>query len=178
MPEVLTIIMLYAAGIFILFCCVLSCLPPAKPRPRRRHCLPYRKWRGPKTDVRINQMFAECIELMHEIGCPISESICPEVVIIGNRSVFGRCCPKGSFDEYTEYDFYIEISGHTLHNTEKSLRNTLIHELVHTVPGGNMGHRGEWKKWAKYVSEKTGYNIGYYTGDDTPEDRHNLCYGE
>ena len=27
----------------------------------------------------------------------------------------------------------------------------LIHELLHTVPNGH-DHRGEWKKWAKYVS--------------------------
>lgn len=29
---------------------------------------------------------------------------------------------------------------------------------------------GEWKKWAKYVSEKTGYNIKRCDGDETEED--------
>ena len=125
----------------------------------------YYAWKGPKTDERINKMFAECIELMKELGVPISESICPEVKLIGTRCVRGRCCRKEGF----EYEFYIEISGHTLGNTEKSLRNILIHELLHTVPGG-YNHKAGWKKWAKYVSEKTGYNIQRRGADETKED--------
>ena len=125
----------------------------------------YYAWKGPKTDERINKMFAECIELMKELGVPISESICPEVKLSGTRCALERCCRKEGF----EYEFYIDISGHTLGNTEKSLRNTLIHELLHTVPGG-YNHKVEWKKWAKYVSEKTGYNIQRCSGDETEED--------
>ena len=114
-------------------------------------------------------MLAECIGLMRELGVPISDSICPEVKLVGTHSYYGRCNPKGSLKRFTEFDYYIEISGHTLQNTEKSLRNTLIHELIHTVPDG-MCHTGEWKKWAKYVSEKTGYNIKRLDGDETEED--------
>ena len=58
-------------------------------------------------------------------------------------------------------------------NTEKSLRNTLIHELIHTVPGG-LCHTGEWRKWAKYVSERTEYNIKRLNGDKTYEDYQRL----
>lgn len=127
------------------------------------------KWDGPKTDARINLMLAESISLMKELGVPISDSICPEVRLAGSHWKYGWCCSKGSLKRYTEYDYYIEISGHTLQNTEKSLRNTLIHELIHTVPDG-MCHTGEWKKWAKYVSAKTGYNIKRLDGDETEED--------
>ena len=35
-------------------------------------------------------------------------------------------------------------------------------------------HRGEWKKWAKYVSAKTGYNIQRLEGDETYEDQERL----
>ena len=134
---------------------------------------PYQKWRGPKTDARINQMLAESIVLLKGLGCPISDSICPEVVLTGTHCYYGRCCRKGSLKKYTEYDYYIEISGHTLQNTEKSLRNTLIHELIHTVPGG-LSHRGAWKKWADYVSEKTGYIIKRCEGDETAQDQARL----
>lgn len=116
------------------------------------------KWDGPKTDVRINQMLAECITLMKDLGVPVSDSICPEVKLMGSRCRLASCYPKGSVKRYNEYDYYIEISGHILNNSEKSLRNTLIHELLHTVPNG-MCHTGEWKKWAKYVSDKTEYKI-------------------
>ena len=135
----------------------------------------YSRWKGPKTDERINSMLAETIVLMKELGVPISESICPEVKLTGSHSYFGRCCPKGSLKRYTvEYDYYIELSGHTLHNSEKSLRNTLIHELIHTVPGGQC-HTGNWRKWAKHVSEKTDYHISYCgVEDETEQDLKNL----
>lgn len=144
----------------------------SSPRPSRKQRASY-KWDGPKTDERINRMLAECIELLKDLEVPISESICPEVGLTGSHSYYGRCSPKGSLKRYNEYDYYIEISGHTLENTEKSLRNTLIHELIHTVPGG-LCHTGEWRKWAKYVSEKTGYNIKRLDGDETEEDYRRL----
>ena len=131
------------------------------------------KWDGPKTDARINRMLAESIVLLKELEVPISDSICPDVRLVGSHRNYGRCCRKGSLKRYTEYDYYIEISGHTLRNTEKSLRNTLIHELIHTVPNG-MCHTGEWKKWAKYVSAKTGYTIKRLDGDETEADYERL----
>ena len=142
-------------------------VPKPQPKPRKKRAS--YAWKGPKTDERLNMMLAECIELMNELKVPISEYICPEVVLTGTHRYFGQCSSKGSLVKYNKYDFYIEISGHTLENTEKSLRNTLIHELIHTVPDG-MCHTGEWKKWAKYVSEKTGYNIQRLDGDETAED--------
>lgn len=141
--------------------------PKPQPKPRKKRTS--YAWKGPKTDARINRMLAECIGLMRELGVPISDSICPEVILVGTHSYYGRCNPKGSLKRFTEFDYYIEISGHTLQNTEKSLRNTLIHELIHTVPDG-LCHTGEWKKWAKYVSEKTGYNIQRLSCDETEED--------
>ena len=135
------------------------------------------RWTGPRTDERINRMLAECIELMKELGVPISKSICPEVILKGTYSYFGRCCSKGSLKNYTEYAFYIELSGFILENTEKSLRNTLIHELIHTVPGG-LRHRGEWKKWAKYVSERTDYHISYCGCEDETEEDLQRIRGE
>ena len=131
------------------------------------------RWQGPGTDARINRMLAECIDLMNGLGVPISKDICPEVVLTGSRSHYGRCCAKGSRKKYDQYDYYIEISGHTLGNSEKSLRNTLIHELIHTVPGG-LCHTGEWKKWASFVSEKTEYTIQHYDGDKTWKDQDRL----
>lgn len=146
--------------------------PKPQPKPRKKRTS--NAWKGPKTDARINRMLAECIELMKELGVPISDSICPEVKLAGTHSYYGRCNPKGSLKRFTEFDYYIEISGHTLQNTEKSLKNTLIHELIHTVPDG-LCHTGEWKKWAKYVSEKTGYNIQRLSGDETEEDYARLA---
>ena len=134
-------------------------------KPTLNPAKPTNKWDGPKTDTRINQMLAECITLLKNLNVPISNSICPTVKLIGSRRTLGRCCAKGSRKKYTEYDYYIEISGHTLNNPEKSLQNTIIHELLHTIPDG-MCHTGEWKKWAKYVSNKTAYTIQRLGGEE------------
>lgn len=130
-------------------------------------------WNKPETDPVINQMFQECIVLMDELGVPISKNIAPEVTLTKAFSYFGRCCSKGSLKKYTEYDFYIEVSGHILGTTEKSIRNILIHELLHTIPG-NTGHRGVWKKWANYVNSKTDYHIQRFDGDITEQDKEQL----
>lgn len=142
---------------------------PNHKRTERKSPKPSNKWDGPKTDTRINEMLAECITLLKNLNVPISRSICPTVKLIGARRTLGRCCKRGSRKKYSEYEYYIEISAHTLGNTEKSLRNTLIHELLHTVPDG-MRHTGAWKKWAKYVSRKTGYTIQRLGGDETAGD--------
>lgn len=126
---------------------------------------PSARKKNPKTDARINQMLAECTALLKELNVPVSSSVCPTVKLIGTRRILGRCCAKGSRKKYTEYDYYIEISRYTLNNPEKSIRNTLIHELLHTVPDG-MRHTGAWKKWAKYVSSKTGYTIQRLGGEE------------
>ena len=140
-----------------------------KTEPTSKCKLIYEPWEGPKTDARINKMLAECIELLKELEVPISDSICPEVALKGYRGAYGKCRKKVYKKKPNEYDFYIEISGHTLGNTERSLRNTLIHELLHTIDF-ECGHRGAWKRWAKYVSEKTGYNIQRVDGGETDED--------
>ena len=133
----------------------------------------YLRWKGPKTDERINRLLAESIVLLKDLGVPISDSVAPEVKLTSAHAYLGCCCPKGSLKDCTEYDYYIRISGFAINNTEKSLRNTLIHELIHTVQGG-LCHTGEWKKWAEYVSEKTEYKIHRYAGvengDETKED--------
>ena len=134
----------------------------------------YKRWTGPKTDERINRMFAECIALMKELNVPISDSICPTVELTGARSYLGICCPRTGGRKTSKYVFYIKIPGWTLNNSEKNLCNTLIHELLHTVPGG-LCHTGQWKKWAKYVNDRTDYHIQRCGGDDTPQDLRNLC---
>ena len=125
--------------------------PPVKRRSSRR-------WEGPRTDPWINTILSKSIVTLKSLGVPISDSIAPEVTLIKVRSFYARCCSKGSSPKYTEYDYYIDVSGYIVNNTDRSLQNTIYHELLHTIPGAD-GHTGVWKKWAKYVNEKTGYHI-------------------
>ena len=158
--------------LLVIFAKALSSEKPKEEGPR-----PLPRYKGPRSDEKIDRMLAETIELLKGLGVPISDSISPVVVLNGSHANYGVCCPKGSRKKYTEYDYYIEISGFTVNNSDGCLRNTLIHELIHTVPGG-LCHTGEWKKWAKFVSERTGYHIQRIGGgDDTELDESNLRGG-
>lgn len=141
--------------------------------PRKRRSYP--RWKGPRTDERINRMLAECSVLLKELGVPISESVAPEVKLVGAHTYYGVCCPKGNRKNYTEYDYYIELSGYAIDGPEKFLRNVLIHELLHTVPNG-LTHTGEWKKWAEFVSDRTEYHIQRCAEDVNAPDLYKIRF--
>ena len=111
-----------------------------------------------KTDPGANCMLGESIETLTGLGVPISKSISPVVVLNRSHNILGKCCQRGCRENQTDYDFVIVISRFTLEESEHIIRNVFFHELIHTVPGG-LCHTGQWKKWANYVSEKTGYRI-------------------
>lgn len=54
----------------------------------------------------------------------------------------------------------IEISSRLLNEEvdERSLKNTIIHELLHTLPKCN-NHKKIWQEKARFVNQKLGYNI-------------------
>ena len=125
----------------------------------------------------INAMLADCMAQLRAIGVPISESISPSVVLSRTRAGFGDGRKTVDASGELDYDFVIRLSKYTLANSERSLRNTIYHELIHTVPGGFDHGRG-WKKWAAYASERLGYHIQRVGGgDDTAKDLENLSFG-
>ena len=127
-----------------------------EPGVRRRKTAPLRTVL--KTDPEANRMLGESIATLTGLGVPISGSISPVVVLSRSHNTLGECCQRGCRANQTDYDFVIVVSRFTLEGSEHLIRNVLFHELIHTVPGG-LCHTGQWKKWAKYVSEKTGYRI-------------------
>lgn len=131
---------------------------------------------GLRSKEEINRMLAEEIRELKAINVPISDSIAPVVLFGAWHGHYGECRHKGFQGIETGYDHLIALSAYTLANSEKSIRNTIIHELIHTVPGGD-SHRGKWKKWAIYASEKLGYRIQGCDGDVTEEDIKNLREG-
>ena len=48
---------------------------------------------------------------------------------------------------------------------DMALKNTIAHELLHTIKGGN-GHKGEWKRCAELMNRTYGYNIKRCTPAD------------
>lgn len=68
---------------------------------------------------------------------------------------WGQC----SKDKNGEYS--IQIAARLLEDdrvSEKACKETIIHEILHTCPGG-MGHTGKWKEYADIMNAKYGYHI-------------------
>lgn len=79
--------------------------------------------------------------------------------------------------ENGNYTYQIEICKDLVHPTTPiiSLKETIIHELLHSCEGGWDGHRGEWKVLANKVNKAyPQYNI--VTGQTIEEKIMNKIY--
>lgn len=60
---------------------------------------------------------------------------------------------------YTKFaEHHIEISKWVMKLDDKIIKNTIIHELIHCIPYCN-NHGQEFKKYARYINQKLGYDI-------------------
>lgn len=127
----------------------------------------------------LNEMLSLGIKMLKAIDIPISESICPEVLLANSHSFFGQCCPKESTLKCLRpqgYDYYIRISCFTLQNSEKSVMNTILHELIHTCKDTH-GHDKQWQAYGRRIHETYGYDIRRQGGDKSAQDIKNLSAG-
>ena len=92
-----------------------------------------------------------CMNQLDSIGIPYRAASFE----VNSRAVkrWGQCsCENGKF--------IIQISSVLLNekNSEYGLRQTIIHELIHTCCGC-MNHGEEWQKWADKCNRCLGYKI-------------------
>lgn len=106
------------------------------------------------------------------LAIPISPQVNPHVQV--NRRALSRfgCC-------YQRKDgFLIELAESLLVAPERSCRQTLAHELLHTCPGC-LNHGPAWKAYAKTVGEALGLSITRAVeleGDAAPLRREEMKY--
>lgn len=69
---------------------------------------------------------------------------------------------KGTWD----YTFTIEIAGFLLNDAcpLESLKNTVIHEILHTCEGCQ-NHGATWQRHARTINRKYGYSISTYADE-------------
>ena len=67
---------------------------------------------------------------------------------------FGQCHKKknGTYELNFNYLIFDDKAN------DDAIITCMIHEILHTCKGG-MTHKGEWKRLANVVREKTGYNV-------------------
>lgn len=128
-------------------------------------------------EEKLNQIYNKCIQELNSIGIDISDT---EQIGIINISISKRnnkrygCCKQEDPDTKTKYieikggkklikyekfkKHHIEISPWLLELEENIIKNTIIHEIIHCMPKCN-NHGEHFKKYAKYINDKLGYNI-------------------
>lgn len=98
-------------------------------------------------DTILKQIILEIESLDIAVG-----KINPSVKFTSNKTTLGTCKKLNNSD----FDFEIRITK--LISNETSLKNTIAHEVLHTVEGC-FNHGKKWKAMAEKVNSKYGYNI-------------------
>lgn len=93
------------------------------------------------------------------------QTIEPEVVINTRaKSFWGRCTAVISRSAASTV-YRIEVTTRLIGTDESSIKNTLMHEVIHTCKGC-MNHSALWKRYASIVNEKYGYNVKRVTSSE------------
>ena len=115
------------------------------------------------TKDQLNQWLREEQDNLTAIGIPISRDTCPEIRLSKATSWYGQCQQNRVY-QGKRYKYVISISVYHLSSSERAIRNTLIHELLHTCPGC-LNHGPKWKTYASIVGRRLGYSIIRSGGD-------------
>lgn len=80
------------------------------------------------------------------------------------------------YKKYAKYSTHnIEISKWVMELNDSIIKNTIIHEIIHCMPYCN-NHGFEFKKYAKFINEKLGYNIATLGNKEEDYKKSNLEY--
>ena len=128
-------------------------------------------------DEILQKLYNECIEELKSINIDIldAKNIGEIDIKIAKRNAkrYG-CCKQEEPDLKTCYytkrgrhritnyrkfnKHHIEISKWVMKLEDKIIKNTIIHEIIHCLPDCN-NHGDTFKKYAKDINQKLGYNI-------------------
>lgn len=108
---------------------------------------------GMKTYVRINQLLEVVVNEIRSIGIIPSDKISRRVLIAEKGRFFGRCSREKSTGRFT-----IILHKAMLEADEHYVKETLAHEVLHTVDGC-FNHSPMWKSYARYVTLQLKYSI-------------------
>ena len=84
-----------------------------------------------------------------------SDNISNEVKLINNNTSLG-VCRKYSICDTRYYNIY--LNKKMLKCNDEQIKNTLLHELIHTIDGC-FNHGSNFKKQAEIVNKLYGYNV-------------------
>lgn len=102
----------------------------------------------------MNELFCYALDIV-ELDCGIEIGNITKIELnYRAKNRFGQCKRKsnGTYELNFNYRIFDDNAN------EHAIITCMIHEILHTCKGG-MTHKGEWKRLANVVREKTGYNV-------------------
>lgn len=147
-------------------------------------------------EEKLEKAYRECAEELKTIGIDIYNQKQIGTIEISiskrNNKRYG-CCKQEEPDIKTKYiekigrrkiiryekfnRHHIEISPWVFELDEKIIKNTIIHEIIHCLPNCN-NHGVEFKKYAKHINDKLGYNISRVGNKKEDYQKSNIEYKE
>lgn len=146
-------------------------------------------------EEKLKSLYNECCKELESIGIDLKNPILGNIDIKIAKRVTKRygCCKsenpvKSSMRKvkkgrkiFIKYDLFenhhIEISRWVMDLDDKIIKNTIIHEIIHCFPGCN-DHGENFKKYAKLINQKLGYNITRVGNKAEDYRKSNLDYNE
>lgn len=99
--------------------------------------------------MKLNRLAKESEQELRDMGFSDKLNKRIDYTISNAKSRLGQCCEKK----------HINISKWLLEvGTDKEIKNTIIHELLHTFDD-TIGHKEKWKMYARKVNSYGVYNI-------------------
>lgn len=102
----------------------------------------------------IKRLITDCLQELASMDIPVATSIFFREA--KGRTYYGTCYQGRRTKRYADYDFVISVNRFL--TTEKAFKETIIHELLHTIDFKS-GHKGKWKAYADYVNSRTDYHV-------------------
>lgn len=147
-------------------------------------------------EEKLTKLYDECIEELKKIGIDMQneENIGKIDISLSKRKTkrYGCCkqenpdrkykiITKVGFKRIVKYEkfsnHHIEVSKWVMQLDDNVIKNTIMHELIHCIPLCN-NHGTEFKKYAKYINKKLGYNIQRVGNPKEDYEKSNLKYEE
>lgn len=127
-------------------------------------------------ELKLQRLFDECKNELYSIGIDLNNEQIGDITIgIGKRNCkrYGCCKQENPIKEtkyierkgcyrYVRYGRFkshkIEVSKWVMDLNEDIIKNTILHEIIHCFPYCS-NHGEDFKKYAKYINTKLGYDI-------------------
>ena len=121
-------------------------------------------------EERLKRLYLESLNELSSIGINFNNKIISIGFSKRNNKRYGCCKIENNV-------YYIEISKWVMELDDKLVKNTIIHELIHCIPGCN-NHGEKFKFYAKKINDKLGYSVSRVGNKKEDFEKCNLEFKE